>query len=317
MTALSSSDQQLGTTTASAQSHSSDASEDPAIVSSDTQFKSDPADYTMHGALADLMEAEKLLASNVSVKGTFFIEVTAGECINTFGVLMRRVPCLKPWDIVFGEAWNVLTRGQILMDLAEKGRIDAFLGMPCQSFTHARIPALRNAEFPEGKPGLSTRQQDLVDTGNRLAAWTLAFIMVLHAAHRYFTVENPYMSWLWWLPEWRKFKQRIGVITTLLQQRCYGWITRKDTFFLHNNPLLPGMGTSDVECPSSDVVLRGLCRYEGQTVFRTKLSQSYPPNMAIAYGIIVEAAMEAREEAVSRGHLVPHADSRFDDGLPS
>ena len=231
----------------------------------------------MHSALADLMEAEKLLTSIISVEGTFFIEVMAGECLITFGVLMKRVPCLKPWDIVFGEAWNVLTHGQILMDLAEKGRIDAFLGMPCQSFTHARIPALRDAEFPEGKPGLSTRQQDLVDTGNRLAAWTLAFIMALHAAHRYFTVENPYMSWLWWLPAWIELKKFTRVIATVLQQRCYGWITRNDILFLHNNPNLHGMVTSDVECPSSDVVLRGLCWYEGQAVFRTKLSQSYPP----------------------------------------
>ena len=145
--------------------------------------------------------------------------------------------------------------------------------MPCQSFTHARIPALRSAEFPSGKPGLSSRQQDLVDTGNRLAAWILAFITALHAAHRYFTVENPYMSWLWWLPEWIKFKQLDGVIATVLQQRCYGWITRKDILFLHNNPVLKEMGTSDVECPSSDIVLRGLCWYEGKAVFRTKLSQ--------------------------------------------
>ena len=200
----------------------------------------------------------------------------ACECVITFGVLLKRVPCLKPWDLVFGEAWNVLTRGQILMDLAERLRIDAFLGMPCQSFTHARIPALRSAEFPSGKPDLSSRQQDLVDTGNRLAAWTLAFITVLHAAHRYFTVENPYMSWLWWLPEWIKFKQLDGVIATVLQQRCYGWITRKDILLLHNNPVLKEMGTSDVECPSSDIVLRGLCWYEGKEVFRTKLSQSYP-----------------------------------------
>ena len=74
----------------------------------------------MHSALADFMEAEKLLTSNISVEGTFFIEVMAGECIIILGVLMSRVPCLKPWDIGFGEAWNVLTHGQILMDLAEK-----------------------------------------------------------------------------------------------------------------------------------------------------------------------------------------------------
>ena len=125
------------------------------------------------------------------------------------------------------------------------------------------------------------------------------------------------MSWLWWLPEWIKFKQLDGVIATVLQQRCYGWITRKDILFLHNNQVLHGMGTSDVECPSSDIVLRGLCWYEGKAVFRRKLSQRYTPNMAIAYGIMVDAAMEVREEAVARGFPVPHADSRFDDGLPS
>ena len=146
---------------------------------------------------------------------------------------------------------------------------------------------------------VSARQQNVVDMGNKLAAWSLSFIMLLHTVHRYVTVENPYMSWLWWLPGWRKFKKRIGVIATLLQQRCCGWITRKDTFFLHNNPLLHRMGTSDVVCPSSDIALRGLCSYEGQIAFKTKLSQSYPPNIAIADGIIVKAAMEVRDEAVA------------------
>ena len=67
--------------TGSAQSHSSDAGEDPTILSSDIQFKPDSAGYTMQSALADLMKAEKLLTCNVSVEGTFFIEVIAGECI--------------------------------------------------------------------------------------------------------------------------------------------------------------------------------------------------------------------------------------------
>ena len=61
----------------------------------------------MHSALSDLLEAEKLLTSIISVEGIFFVEVMAGECIIILGVLMRRVPCLKPWDIVFGEAWKL------------------------------------------------------------------------------------------------------------------------------------------------------------------------------------------------------------------
>ena len=39
--------------------------------------------------------------------------------------------------------------------------------------------------------------------------------------------------------------------------------------------------------------------------------------MAIAYGLCFSAAMKARTESTSRGLPVPHADSHFDDGLPS
>ena len=70
----------------------------------------------MHSALADLMEAEKLLTRNISVEGSFFIEIMAGECIITLGVLLKRAPCLKPWDLIYGEAWNGFTHGEILMD---------------------------------------------------------------------------------------------------------------------------------------------------------------------------------------------------------
>ena len=49
----------------------------------------------MHSALSDLMEAEKLLTSIISVEGTFFVEVMAGECIITLGVLMRTGPVLE------------------------------------------------------------------------------------------------------------------------------------------------------------------------------------------------------------------------------
>ena len=147
------------------------ADADPTILSSDIQFDTSPV-HTMPDALMNLLEASELLKAeeflirNTSTEGTFFIEIMAGECIITLGVLMQKVPCLKPWDLVC----------EILMELARRGRIDVFLGLPCQSFTFARDPALRNSEFPLGKPGFSPRQQDLVEKGNNLAAWALFFI---------------------------------------------------------------------------------------------------------------------------------------------
>ena len=75
--------------------------------------------------------------------------------------------------------------------------------------------------------------------------------------------------------------------------------------------------TSDVQCPPSNIVFRGDCLYEGKNVFCTKLSQSYPPRLAIAYGTLAKSAMEVHFEAMGSGLPVPHADSLFDDGLPS
>ena len=58
----------------------------------------------MHEALSNLVDAEYLLRQKLDVAGIFFVEVMAGECSITLGVLMERVPCLRPWDIVFGES---------------------------------------------------------------------------------------------------------------------------------------------------------------------------------------------------------------------
>ena len=112
------------------------------------------------------------------MQGTFFIEIMAGECVITLGVLLKIVPCFRPWDI----RW-----------LPEDGRIDSFLALPCQSFTFARDPALRDAAEPLGKSGLSARQQELVDLGNEIAAWTLKLIKATHASGGHFAVENPYL----------------------------------------------------------------------------------------------------------------------------
>ena len=90
---------------------------DPTILGDDTLNEQEESNV-MHEAFSNLMDAEYLLRQKLDVAGIFFIEIMAGECSITLGILMERVPCLKPWDIVFGEPWNVLTRGHILLQLA-------------------------------------------------------------------------------------------------------------------------------------------------------------------------------------------------------
>ena len=93
--------------------------DDPTLLGDDTLNEQEES-KVMHEAFSTLLEAEDLLRQKLDVSGIFFIEIMAGECSITLGILMERVPCLKPWDIVFGESWNVLTRGRILLQLARE-----------------------------------------------------------------------------------------------------------------------------------------------------------------------------------------------------
>ena len=71
---------------------------------------------------------------------------------------------------------------------------------------------------------MTLKQQALVDTGNTLSDFALELIKKVDSANRYFTVENPDLSWLWWQPDWIAFKEKRGVIATRLQQKLYGWV---------------------------------------------------------------------------------------------
>ena len=84
---------------------------------------------------------------------------------------------------------------------------------------------------------------------------------------------------------------------------------------MHNSQILHQLGTSDVDCPRSQLALRGRILYKGRMVWRTKFSQSYPPWLGKAYGILYEHARELRERAVEQGLPIPHAEQTFDDGL--
>ena len=70
--------------------------------------------------LAELLDAEIILHQRTSVKSLFFIEVMAGECLIALGVMLNRVPSLRPWDDIYGEDWNVLTDSNIIIALAEE-----------------------------------------------------------------------------------------------------------------------------------------------------------------------------------------------------
>ena len=105
---------------------------------------------------------------------------------------------MAPWDNAADPRLDVVKNGSVLFALVVAGWLaSTWLGTPCQSNTWARSPELRDWAHPEGKPNLSTREQNLVLMGNMLAYWSVWFALTVYQHGGYFAIENPVRSWLW------------------------------------------------------------------------------------------------------------------------
>ena len=110
----------------------------------------------MNETLWALPCAHDLIRGNLSVDGAMFLEFFCGQAAITLSLLILNVPCIRPWDIPFGEQFNILIHGQVLQQLILARRIVAqHFAVPCQSLTWARSPQLRDAFHPEGLLSLS------------------------------------------------------------------------------------------------------------------------------------------------------------------
>ena len=120
----------------------------------------------------------------VPVTGQCFVEVCAGEAVATLGMMFANVPCIKPWDALYGERFNLLgPDGQVLMDCATEGVLsNSHSGTPCQTMTPGRWPPLRSLEILDGLPNLAPEKADMVRVANELVWWTVQFCMRLWAA---------------------------------------------------------------------------------------------------------------------------------------
>ena len=96
-------------------------------------------------AAAACLEAECVLMSLATVSGYLFLEVLAGCCVLTLGVLLVGVPCIKPWDLRFGDAYDVMEQGFILRANANRAGVEVANAHHDAAKAHQRCR--RKAEF--------------------------------------------------------------------------------------------------------------------------------------------------------------------------
>ena len=67
--------------------------------------------------------AHAIVEKRLSVSGTFFLEVFAGDAVFTLVCVMHFVPGLRPWDITYGSKFDVIENERILSSLIVGGVI--------------------------------------------------------------------------------------------------------------------------------------------------------------------------------------------------
>jgi hypothetical protein len=109
--------------------------------------------------LEALPDVSDLLRGNLSADASFFLEVFCGAAIVTLCMVMKNVPCIRPWDVKYGDAFNVLKHGQVLEALISATvLVSMHFATPCTSMTWARWPQLRSPEEPHGKSELTGKK---------------------------------------------------------------------------------------------------------------------------------------------------------------
>lgn len=167
----------------------------------------------MPSVLASILVAEALAHCLIPVEAQCFVEVFVGKALLTLAMVFRERPAIRPWDIKWGAVGDVQVHGGQLLRVAESGGLSsAHCATPCQSMSWARLPVLRTFEYPDGSLGLAVEQGELTTKGNELAAITSKFCMRMRTAGAFFSIENPWGSWLWFLECIRKLYLLLDVI---------------------------------------------------------------------------------------------------------
>lgn len=125
------------------------------------------------------------------------------------GVARRLAKKYKTWvltfDIDHSPVENLLDESvqRLVFQLMNLG---CFLGVgaapECGSFSRAVTPAVRDRDWPEGRPDISAAMREKVERGNRHASFVLDVVELAIQLLMGYWVENPDGSFLWLQPRW-------------------------------------------------------------------------------------------------------------------
>ena len=180
-----------------------------------------------------------------------------------------------------------------VIELIEQGIFVGIGAAPvCSSMSRAITPAWRTVAQPEGIQGLSSSQQAKVEAGNQFAKFIAQVGMLCLKLDLPFWFENPWLSFLWWIPSIQSLRSEWGVGFWLLDFCVFGTPWRKRTRILTNTQLR-GQRTLCPGCKRHQL-LRGRSAVHKQSW--TKLAEPYPFKLASTIAMVLTGSAGDRPE---------------------
>lgn len=81
-------------------------------------------------------------------------------------------------------------------------------GPVCSSFSRAVRPPVRSASEPWGVKWMTAAMRSKVEQGNNFSSWLAMFVEQCCNRGLVVIIENPHLSYLWWMPEWKRLANR-------------------------------------------------------------------------------------------------------------
>ena len=207
---------------------------------------------------------------------TDFVEIFGGAAGMSKVAIRRSLRGGRNYDVVAG--CDLRDPHQIRMlfrYLAESKPLVVVMGPPCTPFgPWSEYNKVYNFE------GWSRS----MEMGLPLVELAAKIALFQYTHNRFFIVENPWLSKLWYLPCWQVILKLAGVFTSYVDQCAYGLVTidneptKKPTAFVANHvallQYLHGTCTKD----HTHTLLAG----NSQGVSRCKYAQAWPPMLCVA-----------------------------------
>eukprot|EP00930_Biecheleria_cincta_P005055 TRINITY_DN10597_c0_g1_i2.p1 TRINITY_DN10597_c0_g1~~TRINITY_DN10597_c0_g1_i2.p1 ORF type:complete len:298 (+),score=27.00 TRINITY_DN10597_c0_g1_i2:49-942(+) len=220
-----------------------------------------------------------------------FVEVFAGSG-NVSNAVMQRGMHVMTWDLLYGPQHD-MSQDVVVRDLTDRAVLSGaryvHSAPPCNTYSSARWPRIRSAEFPEGLPNLGADDQATIDLANHVTANTFRMMDDLQDAGIEVSVENPQRSLLWRTQAFRNWQQARNPQRVRYDNCQYGKPYKKSTTLWVPGDFLDSL-EMHCRCSEPHTILSGWADRTDTTRQNTSTrgSQEYPKRLCTAWAKCVE-----------------------------